>query len=351
MRQTTSDIARRSVSRRSFMIHAASAAAALTLPAGALAQASWPSRTITLVVPFPPGGQADLAARPVAAALAKTLGQSVVVENKSGAGGALGAAAVAKAEPDGHTLLLTLNSLVISPPAERLYDRTPLYEVNQFVPIARVLSDPNILVVKATSPWKTIGEFVEDAKRRPGEITFSSSGNYGAAHVSVELFAQAAGIKLLHVPYRGAGPAITGLLGDQVALTSTTAGTLAAQQEAGLVRFLATMSSERLPRFPSVPTLARKRYPGSVPCLGRSARAQGDARRGGGTIAHRDARSTAKPRCDIRIRKSRNRGRLSRRAGLCRLDRRRQQDDRVRREDDRQAGRKVNPPKPVLARH
>jgi tripartite-type tricarboxylate transporter receptor subunit TctC len=261
MRQTTSDIARRSVSRRTFMVHAAGAAAALTLPAGALAQAPWPSRTITLVVPFPPGGQADLAARPVAAALAKTLGQSVVVENKSGAGGALGAAAVAKAEPDGHTLLLTLNSLVISPPAERLYDRTPLYEVNQFVPIARVLSDPNILVVKATSPWKTIGEFVEDAKRRPGEITFSSSGNYGAAHVSVELFAQAAGIKLLHVPYRGAGPAITGLLGDQVALTSTTAGTLAAQQEAGLVRFLATMSSERLPRFPSVPTLRESGYP------------------------------------------------------------------------------------------
>ena len=213
------------------------------------------------MVPFPPGGQADLAARPVAAALAKTLGQSVVVENKSGAGGALGAAAVAKAEPDGYTLLLTLNSLVISPPAERLYDRTPLYEVDQLVPIARVLSDPNILVVKATSPWKTIGEFVEDAKRRPGQLTFSSSGNYGAAHVSVELFAQAAGIKLLHVPYRGAGPAITGLLGDQVAMTSTTAGTLAAQQEAGLVRFLATMSSERLPRFPSVPTLRESGIP------------------------------------------------------------------------------------------
>ena len=261
MRQATSDIARRSVSRRTFMVHAAGAAAALTLPAGALAQASWPSRTITLVVPFPPGGQADLAARPVAAALAKTLGQSVVVENKAGAGGALGAAAVAKAEPDGYTLLLTLNSLVISPPAERLYDRTPLYEVDQFVPIARVLSDPNILVVKSTSPWKTIGEFVEDAKRRPGQLTFSSSGNYGAAHVSVELFAQAAGIKLLHVPYRGAGPAITGLLGDQVAMTSTTAGTLAAQQEAGLVRFLATMSSERLPRFPSVPTLRESGIP------------------------------------------------------------------------------------------
>ncbi len=225
------------------------------------AQSTWPSRTITLVVPFPPGGQADLAARPVAAVLEKSLGRPVIVENKAGAGGAIGAASVAKAEPDGHTLLLTLNSLVISPEAERLQDRAPAYELNQFVPVARVLSDPNVIAVKATAPWKTIRDLVDDAKGRPGQITFSSSGNYGAAHVSVEMFADTAGIKLLHIAYRGAGPAITGLLGDQVGLTSTAPGTLAAQVEAGAVRFLASMSHDRLPRFPNVPTLRESGYP------------------------------------------------------------------------------------------
>lgn len=250
------------VNRRSLLTGAIGASTAATFGARPLrAQAAWPSRTVTIVVPFPPGGQADLAARPVAAALEKSLGRPVIVENKGGAGGAIGAGAVARAEPDGHTLLLTLNSLVISPEAERLYDRVPLYELNQFVPIARVLSDPNVIAVKANAPWKTVRDLVEDAKARPGAITYSSSGNYGAAHVSVEVFADAAKIKLLHIAYRGAGPAITGLLGDQVGLTSTAPGTLAAQVEAGAVRFLASMSKERLPRLPDVPTLRESGYP------------------------------------------------------------------------------------------
>ena len=183
---------------------------------------------------------------------------------------------MAKAEPDGHTLLLTLNSLVISPEAERLYDRVPLYELNQFIPIARVLSDPNVIAVKANAPWKTIRDLVEDAKARPGQITYSSSGNYGAAHVSMEAFADAAKIKLLHIAYRGAGPAITGLIGDQVSLTSTAPATLAPQVEAGAVRFLASMSKERLPRFPtcrrSVKAAIRSNFTSGPGCSPRKER-------------------------------------------------------------------------------
>ena len=124
-----------------------------------------------------------------------------------------------------------------------------------------MLSDPNILAVRSSAPWRTLNDLVADAKQRPGVITFSSSGNFGAAHVSVESFAHAAGIKLLHVPYRGAGPAITGLLAGQVGLTSSTLGTLAAHVEAGTIRILASMSAERIRRLPDVPTLREIGYP------------------------------------------------------------------------------------------
>jgi tripartite-type tricarboxylate transporter receptor subunit TctC len=240
---------------------------ALGIPMGvawsraAVAQDAWPTRNITMIVPFPPGGQADLAARPVAIALEKSLGRTVVVDNRAGAGGAIGNAVVAKAEPDGHTLLMTLNSVVISPEAERLYGRTPLYELDQLTPIARVLSDPNVLAVPASAPWQTLKDLVEDAKRRPGAIAYSSSGNYGATHVSIEMLAHVAGIKLLHVPYRGMGPALTGLISNQVALTAAAPGPLTPHLEAGAVRFLGTMSRERLPRLPSLPTFREQGYP------------------------------------------------------------------------------------------
>jgi len=151
-----------------------------------------------MVVPLAPGGTADLAARPVAAALEKILERPVIVENRTGAGGSLGNASVAKAEPDGYTLLMTISSFVVLPEADRLFDRKPLYETDQFVPIARVLADPNVLAVHASSPWKTLKDFVDDAKKRPGEIAYGSSGNYGGTHVSMEIFAHAAGIKLLN---------------------------------------------------------------------------------------------------------------------------------------------------------
>src|SRR6202171_3614416 len=179
--------------------------AQLVLPNSAFAQAPWPTRNINMIVPFPAGGQADLAARPVALALEKILGKPVVVDNRAGgAGGSIGNAAAARAEPDGYTLLMTLSSLAVLPEADRLFDRPVAYEVSQFAPVARVLADPTLLAVPASAPWKTLQEFVEDAKKRPGEIPYGSSGPYGTLHVAMEMFAASAGIKLLHIPFRGA---------------------------------------------------------------------------------------------------------------------------------------------------
>src|SRR5216684_3854298 len=197
-------------------------AAALPLAQAALsnfafAQGPWPTRNITMIVPFPAGGQADLAARPVALALEKILGKPVIVDNRAGgAGGSIGNAAAARADADGYTLLMTLSSLAVLPEADRLFDRPVAYEVSQFAPVARVLADPTLLAVPASAPWKTLQEFVDDAKKRPGQIPYGSSGPYGTLHVAMEMFAASAGITLLHVPFRGAGPALTALLSGTV---------------------------------------------------------------------------------------------------------------------------------------
>src|ERR1700712_169691 len=177
------------------------AAAALPLSQVALsksvqAQAPFPARNITMIVPFPAGGQADLAARPVE----KILGKPVIVDNRAGGGGgSVGNAAAARAEPDGYTLLMTLSSLAVLPQAGRVFDRPVAYEVSQFAPVARGLADPTLLAVPASAPWKTLQEFVDDAKKRPGQIPYGSSGPYGTLHVAMEMFAASAGIKLLHV--------------------------------------------------------------------------------------------------------------------------------------------------------
>ncbi|MEP6841161.1 MAG: tripartite tricarboxylate transporter substrate binding protein, partial [Bradyrhizobium sp.] len=183
----------------------------------AFAQSPYPSRNITMIVPFPPGGQADLAARPIAQALERILGKPVIVDNRAGGGGgSVGNAQAARAEPDGYTLCMTLSSLAVLPEADRLFDRPVSYEVSQFAPVARVLADPTLLAVPASAPWKTLQDFVDDAKKRPGQIPYGSSGPYGTLHVAMEMFAASAGIKLLHVPFRGAGPALTALLSGTV---------------------------------------------------------------------------------------------------------------------------------------
>ena len=240
------------------------AAAALpllpALSSAAFAQA-YPARNITMIVPFPAGGQADLAARPVAQALERILGKPVIVDNRAGGGGgSVGNAAAARAEPDGYTLLMTLSSLAVLPEADRLFDRPVAYEVSQFMPIARVLADPTLLAVPASAPWKTAQDFVEDAKKRPGQITYGSSGPYGTLHVAMEMFANSADIKLLHVPFRGAGPALTALLSGTVQAIAAAPGTLKPQVDDGKLRVLGNCGAKRIASFPDVPTFQELGY-------------------------------------------------------------------------------------------
>jgi tripartite-type tricarboxylate transporter receptor subunit TctC len=211
-------------------------------------------------VPYPPGGQADLAARPVAAALEKLIGQPVIVENRGGGGGSIGHTAAARAAADGYTLLMALPSIVFLPEADRLLGRTPPYELKQFAPVARVLADPAFLAVPAKSPWKTVADFVEDAKKRPGEIPYGSSGIYGTTHVSMEIFTNAAGIKLLHVPFQGAGPAVKAILGGEVQAVTSATGVLKAHVDSGALRLLANFGANRIPQFPDVPTFKELGY-------------------------------------------------------------------------------------------
>lgn len=230
------------------------------LPEQASAQ-TYPVRNITMIVPFPAGGQADLAARPVAQALERILGKSVIVDNRAGgAGGSVGNAAAARAEPDGYTLLMTLSSLAVLPEADRLFDRPVAYEVSQFMPIARVLADPTLLAVPTSAPWKTAREFVEDAKKRSGQITYGSSGPYGTLHVAMEMFANSADIKLLHVPFRGAGPALTALLSGTVQAIAAAPGTLKPQVDDGKLRVLGNCGAQRIASFPDVPTFQELGY-------------------------------------------------------------------------------------------
>ncbi|MDE1937138.1 tripartite tricarboxylate transporter substrate binding protein [Bradyrhizobium sp.] len=230
-------------------------------PSAAMAATEWPTHTISMIVPFPAGGQADLAARPVALALEKILGKSVIVDNRAGgAGGAIGNAAAARAEPDGYTLLMTLSSLAVLPEADRLFDRPPVYEVSQLAPVARVLADPTLLAIQASAPWKTLEDFVADAKKRPGEIRYGSSGPYGTLHVAMEMFAASAGIKLQHIPFRGAAPALNALMSGTVDTLASAPGTLKQLVDSGKMRVLANWGAERIASFPDLPTFRELGY-------------------------------------------------------------------------------------------
>ena len=219
------------------------------------AQDAYPAKPLTMVVPFPPGGVADTVGRPVAEAMSRALKQPVVVENKAGAGGGIGMAQVAKAKPDGYTLLMALSSITILPEADRVLQRSPMYQLKDLEPIARFTADPTVLVVRASSPWKTFQEFIADVKARPGVITFGSSGNYGTMHVPMEMLKQASGTYMLHVPYTGAGPAIIGLIGEQVDALATGPATIVQHVKSGRLRALAHWGEGRLAALPDVPSL------------------------------------------------------------------------------------------------
>jgi tripartite-type tricarboxylate transporter receptor subunit TctC len=215
----------------------------------------YPSRPITMVVPFPPGGVADITARPVAEAMGRILKQTVVVENKAGAGGGVGMQYVARAKPDGYTVLLALSSISIIPEADKVLGRDPMFQLGQLVPIARFTADPTVLAVRADGPYKSVRDLVEAAKKAPGTIPYGSSGNYGTMHVPMEMFTGIAGAKMLHVPFTGAGPAVVALLGGQVEALSTGPSSIIGHVKGGKVRVLATWGERRHPALPDVPTL------------------------------------------------------------------------------------------------
>jgi len=215
----------------------------------------YPSRPITLIVPFPPGGVADNVARPVAQALGKQLGQPVIIENKQGAGGGIGMAQVAKAKPDGYTLLLALSSISIIPEADKVLGRSPLFTLDQLTPIARFTADPVVLAVRSESPWKTFADFIAYGKANPKKINYGSSGNYGTMHVPMEMLGSASGASFTHVPFTGAAPAVTALLGGSLDAVASGPSTVVQHVKAGKLRVLATWGPERHPALPEVPTL------------------------------------------------------------------------------------------------
>ncbi len=241
------------------MKHLIIAAALLAVTSGAWAQ-GWPEKPITMIVPFPPGGVADTVARPVAEALGKELKTTVIVENRVGAGGALGMGAAARAPADGYTVLMTLSSISILPEADAILGRKPAYTLNQFKPIARFTADPTVLVVRADAPWKTLAEFVADAKKKPGVYNYGSSGNYGTMHVPMEMLKASAGFRMTHIPYTGAGPAILALLSGQVDAVSSGPASVVQNIKAGKLRALAHWGEKPLTSMPDVPSLKQSGY-------------------------------------------------------------------------------------------
>ncbi len=220
------------------------------------AQANFPTRPVSIVVPFPPGGVADIVARALAPSLERALGKPMPIFNRPGAGGSIGAAAVASAKPDGYTLLMALTSVSTNPEQERINERPAPFQLNQLVPLARITTDPMMLTVRPESPYRSFKALVEDAKKRPGALSYASSGIYGVYHVATEMLANAAGIRMLHVPYAGGAPALTALLTGEVDCGLVTSSVGRPYLKAGKLRPLAAMSAERWKTAPDVPTLA-----------------------------------------------------------------------------------------------
>jgi tripartite-type tricarboxylate transporter receptor subunit TctC len=241
-------------------------AAAFTLAAGLLAsgpapaQDAYPTRPVTLLVPFPAGGSTDVVARIVAAKMGELLGQQMVVENRGGAGGNIGAAAVAKAEPDGYTLLMgTVSTHAIN---SALYPRMPYDPVESFAPVSLLVTVPNVLVVHPSLKAENVQELIALLKAEPGQHNYASSGNGTPLHLSGELFKTMAGVEITHVPYRGAGPAMNDLLGGQVKIMFDNLPASIGQIRQGALRALAITTAERSPAAPDLPTMAESGLPG-----------------------------------------------------------------------------------------
>jgi tripartite-type tricarboxylate transporter receptor subunit TctC len=247
------------VDRRNFVI--GSAATAATLAAGtAAAQGAYPTRAVTFINPFPPGGAVDVVGRPLAAVLEPMIQQPVVIDTKAGAAGQVGAQVAANAKPDGYTLLLTLGSISGFAEVDKLFGRQPKFTRADFIGIARFIVDPLVLLVNDQQPYKTLKEFVDDAKARPNQLIFSSSGLYGALHLPTAIFMKATGIQLRHLPTAGGGPALTAVLGNNSQVLVSSIAAANSQIKAGKLKPLAVFSAERASALPAVPTLKELGY-------------------------------------------------------------------------------------------
>lgn len=222
---------------------------------------AYPSKPVTVVVPFSPGGISDVIGRPFAYAIGKALKQSFIIENRPGAGGGVGMGYAARAKPDGYTVMVALSSISAIPASDRLYGRAPTYEIKQFAPIALISADPAFLVVRGDSPYKSVKDLVAAAKAQPGGIPYGSTGNYGTMHVGMEMFAHAAGIKMNHIPYSGGGKQVAAILGSQVDTITQLPATIAGHVSGGKLRPLATFAPARVAGFPDVPTMKELGYP------------------------------------------------------------------------------------------
>ena len=222
--------------------------------------AAYPSKPIRLVVPFTPGGSTDILARAIGQELTKAWGQSVIVDNVPGAGGAIGAEKVARAAPDGYTLLMGhIGTLAVNP---SLYPKLPYNPVKDFAPVAWVARVPNVLVVHQSVAVKNVRELVALAKAKPGQLNYGSGGNGSAANLATEYFKLQTGASLVHIPYRGTAPAVTDLMGGQIQLLFTGAPAVLGQIKNGQLRALAVSSPNRLDALPDLPTVAESGYKG-----------------------------------------------------------------------------------------
>ena len=241
------------------------AALALTLGAAGMAQAQshWPAKPVRIVVPFAAGGTTDILARIVGQALTTELGQSVIVDNRAGAGGNIGASMAAKSPADGYTLFMgTVGTHAINAINASLYKKMPFDPIKDFAPLTRVANVPNLLVANPAQPFKTVPELIAYAKANPGKVNFGSSGNGSSIHLSGELFKSLAKVDMVHVPYKGSAPAVTDLLGNQIGIMFDNMPSAIQHVRSGKLVPIAVTTAKRSPELPNVPTIAEAGVPG-----------------------------------------------------------------------------------------
>jgi len=247
-------------SKRRTLLAALATAAIGAVPASAFAQAGYPTKPVTIVVPFAAGGTTDILARIIGQALTTELGQSVIVDNRAGAGGNIGGAIAAKAPADGYTLFMgTVGTHAIN---ASLYKKMPFDPVKDFAPLTRVANVPNLLVANPAQPYKTVKELIAYAKANPGKVNFGSSGNGSSIHLSGELFKSLAKVDMVHVPYKGSAPAVTDLLGNQIGIMFDNMPSAIQHVRSGKLVPIAVTTAKRSPELPNVPTIAEAGVPG-----------------------------------------------------------------------------------------